>query len=136
MESYQGNCGGFLTNSLASVVVSAVVTAISYLLLSFVIADGNSVELLCFAIFFFMWNIYPIVVSSNVASSILEISEFNEDRDDKIEVPHPKKNFIFILSIAGFFTGGLTTLVALYMGSGSFNVQLADNVSKKLTTSH
>lgn len=120
---------------MGSIVVSLVITAIAYFLLSFVSPNEDVVFILSLGIFYFMWNIYPILIISDVASDIPEIAEYNNDREEKISVPHPLKSFIFILSVAGFFTGGLTTLVALYMASGSFNAEIADNISEKITRS-
>jgi hypothetical protein len=135
MKYYQGKSGGFISQNMGSIVVSLVITAIAYFLLSFVSPNEDVVFILSLGIFYFMWNIYPILIISDVASDIPEIAEYNNDREEKISVPHPLKSFIFILSVAGFFTGGLTTLVALYMASGSFNAEIADNISEKITRS-
>jgi hypothetical protein len=135
MKYYQGKSGGFISQNMGSIVVSLVITAIAYFLLSFVSPNEDVVFILSLGIFYFMWNIYPILIISDVASDIPEIAEYNNDREEKISVPHPLKDFIFILSVAGFFTGGLTTLVALYMASGSFNAEIADNISEKITRS-
>ena len=135
MKYYQGKSGGFISQNMGSIVVSLVITAIAYFLLSFVSPNEIVVSMVSLGIFYFMWNIYPILIISDVASDIPEIAEYNNDREEKISVPHPLKDFIFILSVAGFFTGGLTTLVALYMASGSFNAEIADNISEKITRS-
>lgn len=80
--------------------------------------------------------IYPIFISYDVGSKIPEVKKYNQTcaMQDKpeIKIAHPKRTLIFILVFAGFFTFGFLWIAALWVASGTFNADIADNILKEM----
>jgi hypothetical protein len=74
----------------------------------------------------------PIFNSGDIADRVPAIKAYNlkAPEGSKIEIRHPKRTAIVILTILGFFTFGILWFFALYMSSGPVNVDVPDDVAK------
>ena len=78
---------------------------------------------------------YPAVVFWSLGDDeVKELKEYNKDKKDKdrIKIPHPKRQNIAILTIIGFFTGGIGHLIALVIGCGQGLVEISESQRKLL----
>jgi len=74
---------------------------------------------------------YPIIIAANLSDEIPEIAALikeNKKRKD-LKIRHPRFGLIILLTLIGFFTF-FPWFVALWMGSGSITVTIADNIVK------
>ena len=67
----------------------------------------------------------------DVSDDIPEIKNFKKNNPERkdIRIKHPRKGLIIFLVIAGFFTFGLCSLIAVIVGSGTLSVRIPENIA-------
>tara|TARA_B110000438_G_scaffold119515_1_gene116636 strand:- start:2600 stop:2986 length:387 start_codon:yes stop_codon:yes gene_type:complete len=66
----------------------------------------------------------------DVSDDIPEIKNFKKNNPERkdLKIKHPRKGLIIFLVIAGFFTFGLCSLIAVIVGSGTLTVRIPENI--------
>ena len=66
----------------------------------------------------------------DVSDDIPEIKNFKKNNPERkdLKIKHPRKGLIIFLVIAGFFTFGLCSLIAVILGSGTLTVRIPENI--------
>ena len=87
----------------------------------FIVAFGS---ILIFGAFLFPLSMI------DVSDDIPEIKNFKKNNPERkdIRIKHPRKGLIIFLVIAGFFTFGLCSLIAVIIGSGTLTVRIPENI--------
>lgn len=81
-------------------------------------------------LFLFAVFLLPIGTASDLSSEIPEIKKLKEDdRFKNVKIRHPSFWWVVIWSVAAMFTGGLTWFLALFMVSGSINLDIPDDIA-------
>ncbi|MEM9357404.1 MAG: hypothetical protein AAGB04_14445, partial [Pseudomonadota bacterium] len=73
---------------------------------------------------------YPVGTAWDLSDDIPEIKALKKDsRYKKVTIRHPSFWWVVILSVAALISAGLTWFIALFMVSGSINVDIPDDVA-------
>ena len=82
------------------------------------------------SIFIFGAILFPLSMI-DVSDDIPEIKNFKKNNPERkdIRIKHPRKGLIIFLVIAGFFTFGLCSLIAVIVGSGTLSVRIPENIA-------
>jgi hypothetical protein len=81
------------------------------------------------SIFIFGAILFPLSMI-DVSDDIPEIKNFKKNNPERkdLKIKHPRKGLIIFLVIAGFFTFGLCSLIAVIIGSGTLTVRIPENI--------
>jgi hypothetical protein len=113
--------------SLFSVIIMGSIGAALFLFSSTDFIVGTGSLLMLGAIFF------PLSMM-DLSDDIPEIKNFKKNNPERkgLKIKHPRKGLIIFLVIAGCFTLGLCSLIAVIVASGTLTVRIPENIASEV----